>query len=83
MVCPPVGGYNPRALARVLYPPYRRTNHDITILYHLHKCILRMKIFVLKFVISCKGGKMKNEMKKSIDIIIITITRFAPPWQAR
>ena len=31
MVCPPLGGDNPQALASS-YLPYRRTNHGITIL---------------------------------------------------
>ena len=39
MVCAPVRGYNPRALAKLVdYFPYRRTNHFITILYHPHQC---------------------------------------------
>ena len=37
MVCPPVCGDNPRALARGLSPVHVDSN-SITILYHQHKC---------------------------------------------
>ena len=37
MVCPPVRGDNPRALASGL-SYVQADKHDITILYHLHQC---------------------------------------------
>ena len=39
MDCPPVHGDNPRALARGL-SYVQADKHGITILYHLHQCIL-------------------------------------------
>ena len=50
MVCPPVRGDNPRALASDL-SPVQVDNHDLTILYQL----LHLTFFVLKFV---RVGKM-------------------------
>ena len=55
MVCPPVRGDNPQALAKGL-SPMRRKNYDTAIFYHLISVdLLSMKYFVLKLVICGKG----------------------------
>ena len=55
LVCPPVQGDNPQALASRLTPCTGGTNHGITILYHpVSVDLAQHEIFVLKFVLSGK-----------------------------